>query len=78
MIDSAACGSDGQNGDDWFATARDVHLHAVALHWRGRMLEKDGETHTHMEEDMQDSAFALALPHKQPSQPPQTPGSITK
>ena len=23
------------------------------------MLEKDGETHTHMEEDMQESAFAL-------------------
>ena len=38
------------------------------------MLDKHGaDTHTHMEEDMQESAFAL--PDKQPSQPPQTPGS---
>jgi hypothetical protein len=57
------------------------HATYMCMLWRstgGAMLEKDGETHTHMEEDMQDSAFALALPHKQPSQPPQTPGSITK
>ena len=58
------------------------HATYICMLWRstggGRMLEKDGETHTHMEEDMQESAFALALPHKQPSQPPQTPGSITK
>ena len=33
LTDAAACGSDGQTGDDWFATARDVRLHAVALHW---------------------------------------------
>ena len=29
-------------------------MHAVALHWG---LGKDGETHAHMEADMQESAF---------------------
>ena len=84
LIDSAACGREAAvartgkmvtTGLLRHATCNsETHLHVVARHWGVGCWKKGWRRDPHtMEEDMQESDFAL--PDNQPSQPHQTPGS---